>query len=74
MHNNVLRPVVFFSKKMSPAECNYIIYNKKLLAIVKSFEIWWPELASVNPERPMKVYIDHKNLEHFMTTKQLNCQ
>ena len=72
MHDGVLRPVAFFLKKMSPAECNYMIYNKKLLAIVKSFETWQPELASVDPERPVKVYNDHKNLKHFMTTKQLN--
>ena len=51
-----------------------MIYDKELLAIVKSFETWRPKLASVDPKRPMKVYIDHKNLEHFMTTKQLNWQ
>ena len=38
MHDSVLRPVAFFFKKMTPAECNYMIYDKKLLAIVKSFE------------------------------------
>ena len=38
MHNGVFKPVAFFLKKMSPAECNYMIYNKELLAIVKSFE------------------------------------
>ena len=38
MHDSVFRPVAFFSKKMSLAECNYMIYNKKLLAIVKSFK------------------------------------
>lgn len=37
---------------------------------MKSFETWRPELASV--DRPVKVYTDHKHLEHFMTTKQLN--
>ena len=68
----VLRLVAFFLKKMSPAECNYMIYDKKLLAIVKSFETWRPKLASVDPKRPVKVYTDHKNLEQFMTTKQLN--
>ena len=72
MHNGVLRPVAFFSKKMSPAECNYIIYNKELLAIVKSFETWRPELASMDPKRPVKVYTNYKNLQHFMTIKQLN--
>ena len=72
MHNSVFRPVVFFLKKMSSAKCNYMIYNKELLAIVKSFETWKLELASVDPEKPVKVYTDHKNFEHFMTTKQLN--
>ena len=68
----VLRSIAFFSKKISPVECNYIIYDKELLAIVKSFKTWRPELASVDLKRPVKVYTDHKNLEHFMTTKQLN--
>ena len=47
-----------------------MIYDKELLAIVKSFETWRLELASVN--KPVKVLIDHQNLEHFMTIKQLN--
>ena len=49
-----------------------MIYNKELLAIFKSFKTWRPELANVDPERPVKVYIDYKNFKHFMTTKQLN--
>ena len=68
--NGVLKPVAYFSKKMTPAECNYMIYDKELLAIIKSFETWRPELASVN--EPVKVLTDHRTLEHFMTTKQLN--
>ena len=74
MHNGVLRPVAFFSKKMLPAECNYMIYNKELLAIVKSFETWRLELVSVDLKRPVKVYTDYKKFEHSMTTKQLNQQ
>ena len=70
MHDNVLKPVVYFSKKMTPAECNYEIYDKKLLAIVESFAIWRPELMGVKDF--VKVYSDHKNLETFMTIKQLN--
>ena len=70
MHGSVLKPVAYFSKKMTPAECNYMIYDKELLAIVKGFEAWRPELASVR--QPIKVFTDHKNLEHFMTMKQLN--
>ena len=72
MHNGMLRPVAFFSKKMLLVECNYIIYDKELLAIVKSFKMWWSELVNVDSERLVKVYTDHKNLVYFMTTKQLN--
>jgi hypothetical protein len=32
-----LHPFAFYSKKMSPAELNYDIYDKKLLAIVTAF-------------------------------------
>lgn len=34
----VLYPVAFFSKKHSAAECNYEIYDKELLAIIRCFE------------------------------------
>jgi hypothetical protein len=30
----VLHPIVYFSKQLSPAEYNYKIYNKELLAII----------------------------------------
>ena len=46
-----------------------MIYDKKLLVIVKSFEMWQPELASMDLKRPVKVYTDYKNFKHFMTTK-----
>ena len=31
-------PVVFFSKTMNSAECNYQIYDKEILAIIKFLE------------------------------------
>ena len=55
---------------MTSAECNYMIYNKKFLAIVKNFKMWHSKLASTTDQ--VKVYIDHRNLEYFMITKQLN--
>ena len=64
-----LHPVAFFSKNMSPAECNYEIYDKELLAIIRCFEQWRPELEGT--EIPIKVFTDHKSLEFFMTTKKL---
>ena len=38
--NGQLRLVVYFFCKMNPAECNYEIYDKKFLAIIKAFELW----------------------------------
>src|SRR6266566_3003228 len=68
--DGVLHPVAFFSKKHSPAECNYEIYDKELLAIVMIFEEWRPHLEGA--PKAIKVLCDHRNLEYFMTTKLLN--
>ncbi len=34
----VLHSIAFYSKNMSSAECNYKIYDKKLLIIIRAFE------------------------------------
>jgi hypothetical protein len=70
--NSVLHPVAFFSRKHSPAECNYEIYDKELMGIVRAFEEWRPELEGVH--HPIQVLSNHKNLEYFMSTKLLNCR
>ena len=66
----VLQPIAFFSKKHTPAECNYDIYDLELLAIIRAFEEWEPELMGSG--HPIQVVTDHKNLETFMKTKKLN--
>ena len=68
--DGTLRPVAFFSKKHSITECNYEIYDKELLAIIRCFEEWRPELEGT--ASPIKVITDHRNLEYFTTTKLLN--
>ena len=55
---------------MNPAECNYEIYDKEFLTIIKAFELWKSELKNI--EKPVQVTIDHKNLEYFMSNKLLN--
>ena len=64
------RPVAYFSSKMSPAECNYEIYDKELLAIVRALETWRPELEGT--DTPVEVVSDHRNLEYFMSSKRLS--
>jgi hypothetical protein len=64
-----LRPVAFYSRSMTPAELNYEIYDKELLAIFAAFKEWRSYLeGSVHTVR---VVTDHKNLEYFATTKLL---
>jgi hypothetical protein len=62
--------VAYFSAKHSAAECNYEIYNKKLLAIIKCLKEWRPELQGTN--EPFKILINYKNLKYFTTIKSLN--
>ncbi|RAL62902.1 hypothetical protein DID88_004743 [Monilinia fructigena] len=61
--DGLLRPVAYFSAKHSAAECNYEIYDKELLAIIKSMEEWRPELQGSQQE--FEILTDHKNLERF---------
>jgi hypothetical protein len=64
------RPVAFYSSRHSPAECNYDIHDKELLAIIKCIKEWSSELRGLS--KPFTVLTDHKNLEPFMTKKSLN--
>ena len=66
----ILHPIAFFSTRHTPAECNYKIYDKELMAIVQAFEHWRVELQSV--EHPFQLLSDHKNLVYFMSTKLLH--
>jgi hypothetical protein len=65
----VWMPTLYFSKKMNPVERNYDIYDKELLAIMKTLKEFRAELMSV---KNLLVLTDHKNLEYFTTTKLLN--
>lgn len=58
------RTVAFHSAKNLPAETNYAIHNKELLAVIKSLLKWEAELKAVEK---FTVYMDHKNLLYFTT-------
>jgi hypothetical protein len=64
----IIRPCAFFSKKNSPAECNYEIYDKEMLAIIRCLEEWDAELRSIEK---FEIRSDHKNLEYFMSVRKL---
>ena len=65
-----LRPVAYYSRKLSPAELNYDVHDKELLAIVEVFKQWRVYLEG--SKHPVQVWTDHKNLTSFTTTKILN--
>ena len=70
--DRTLRPIGFMIKKILPAEYNYEIYDKKLLAIICAFKKWRPELAKTPTQDPIHVITDYKNLKYFMTFKNLD--
>ncbi|XP_044724102.1 reverse transcriptase (RNA-dependent DNA polymerase) domain-containing protein [Hirsutella rhossiliensis] len=67
--DGIMRPVAFFSKKNAPAECNYPIHDKELLAIIRRLEHWDAELRSV---KSFTVLTDHLNLRYFTKKQQLS--
>jgi len=68
--DKVLHFVAYFLKKHNLVKCNYKIYDKELMTIVRAFEEWRSKLkGSTNL---VKIIIDHKNLKYFMSIKQLS--
>ncbi len=66
----VLHSIVFYSKNMFSAECNYKIYDKELLIIIWAFEHWWLELKLTDIS--IKMFIDHQALISLMKDKELS--
>lgn len=65
-----LHPVAYYSEKMSPAEQNYNIYEKELMAIVKALKHW--KIYLQGAKFPVIIHTDHMNLRTFTTTKVLD--
>ncbi len=65
-----LHSMIYYSKNLSLAECNYEIYDKKLLAIIHVFKHWWSELKLT--ELSIKMFIDHQALTSLMKNKELS--
>ncbi len=66
---DILHSMIFYSKNMILAECNYKIYDKELLIIICCLKHWCLELKCINIS--IKIFIDHLNLKYFMFIKKL---
>ena len=62
------QPITFESRKMSPAELNYPVHEKELLAIVHAIWLWRPYLEG----QKFTVITDHASLEYIKTQHQLS--
>ncbi len=66
---DILHSMIFYSKNMISAECNYEIYDKELLTIIQCLKHWCFELKCTDIS--IKIFIDHLNLKYFMIIKKL---
>ncbi len=66
---NHWHPVVFWSRSMSSAKCNYTVGDKIMLTIVLSCIYWRHYLEGAR--HLVEVMMDHNNLQRFKTTKPL---
>ena len=64
------KPIAFLSRTMQPAEQNYEIYDKELLAIVEALTKWRQYL--LDAKEPFEVWTDHENLKYFREPHKLN--
>ena len=63
------RPIAFFSKSFGPAERNYEIYDKEMLAVMLALEHWRHFLKGA-PQ--FQIWTDHRNLQYFREPQKLN--
>ncbi|GLB43895.1 putative retrotransposable element tf2 155 kda protein type 1-like [Lyophyllum shimeji] len=63
-------PVAFYSKSLNAVERNYEIHDKEMLAIIRALEEWRHFLEGARHK--VDIYMDHKNLQYFLTAKKLN--
>ena len=72
LQQNTWKPIAYMSKALNDVERNYKVHDKEMLAIMRALAKWQHYLQGVR--QPFKVWMDHKNLEYFMTVRKLNHQ
>lgn len=65
-----LYPCALYSCKLNPAEQNYDVGNRELLAMKAAFEEWWHWLEGAKD--PFLVLTDHQILEYLRSAMRLN--
>lgn len=60
---NGLQPIAYESRKLSPAEQNYPVHDREMLAIIHALRVWRHYLEGP----PILGITDHDSLRHFMS-------
>jgi hypothetical protein len=68
----VLHPISYYSATFTPTERNYDIYERELLAVMKSLAHWRPYLGWT--KEPFTILTDHANLQYWKSPRDLNRQ
>jgi transposase InsO family protein len=68
-HEGKFHPCGFISATLNPAEQNYEIYDRELLALIRGLNEW--RLYLENAENTVTVFTDHQNLQYFATKRDL---
>jgi len=63
-------PITFFSKSLLPAECNYDIYDRELLAIINALKANCQLLLGA--QQKFLIRTDHNNLKYFKTPQKIS--
>lgn len=63
-------PVAYRSASMLPAERNYEIYDREMLAIIEALKDWRHFLEGL--EQPFEIVSDHSNLTYWRTAQDLS--
>ncbi len=64
------KPIAFLSRTMQPAERNYEIHDKELLAIMEALIKWRQYL--LDTVETFGIWTDHENLKYFWEPHKLN--
>ena len=70
--NGDLHPCAYHSSTFAPAERNYDIYDRELLAVIQALKEWRHYLTGT--EHPVTIITDHKNLGYFKQPQKLSCR
>ena len=68
--NQDLHPCAYFSRTFTPAQQNYDIYDRELLAVILVLEEWRQYLQGT--QHPITIITDHKNLSYVKDPRKLS--